>query len=104
MNEQYAAVPDGLAALDQLVGRSVVGRDGESLGRIHELRVEVSGHDWVITHYVIGVAGLLERFGVGLKLLVGGRTSPYVVPVDQMDLSDPKQARVRCARSELHRE
>src|SRR4051812_49370168 len=94
--------PHTSTAMDRLVGRPLVDRDGKSIGRIHELRADVN--DWTVTHFVVGVGGLLERLGVVLKLIVGGRISPYVIPVDQVDLSDPKQARVRCARSELRRD
>jgi len=104
MKEHSPLDQDRLLPLDRLVGRRVVDRDGQKAGRIHEVRVQVIGLDWVMTHYVIGVAGLMERLGVGVKLLVGGSTSPYVVPVDQIDFSDPKQARLRCTRTELHRQ
>jgi len=93
-----------LTPMDRLVGRRVVDREGKSIGRVHELRTDIHGDNWTVTHFVVGVGGLLERLGVALTLIVGGRTRPYVVPVDQMDLSDPKQARLRCARSELRRD
>jgi sporulation protein YlmC with PRC-barrel domain len=95
---------DTSTAMDLLVGRPVVDRDGTSIGRIHELRADINGDEWTVTHFVVGVGGLLERLGVALKLIVGGGTRPYLVPVDQVELSDPKQARVRCARSELRRD
>jgi sporulation protein YlmC with PRC-barrel domain len=104
MKERSCVVPHTFTPMDRLVGRPVVDRNGESIGRIHELRADVNGDDWTITHFVVGVGGLLERLGVALKLIVGGSTSPYVVPVDQVELSNPKQARVRCARSELRRD
>jgi hypothetical protein len=104
MKDAASVVPHTLTPMDLVVGRTVVDRDGESIGRIHELRADVRGDEWTVTHFVIGVGGLLERLGVAVKLIVGGSMRPYVVPVDQMDLSDPKQARVRCARSELRRD
>jgi hypothetical protein len=103
MKDGPYVVAHTLTPMDRLVGLPVVDRNGEPIGRIHELRADVNGDDWIVTHFVVGVGGLLERLGVALKLIVGGRASPYVVPVDQLELSDPKQARVRCARSELRR-
>jgi len=81
--------------MDSLIGRHVVDRNGESVGRIHELRADVNGAHWTVTHFVVGVGGLLERLGVALKLIVGGTMRPYIVPVEHMDLSDPHRPRVR---------
>jgi len=88
-------------AMDQLVGRRVIDRHGRSVGRIQELRVEMRGSEWIVTRYLIGVAGMLERFGLGLKLLIGRRVSGYMVRPDQIDLSDPRRARLTCSREEL---
>jgi len=90
--------------MDSLIGHHVVDRNGESVGRIHELRADVNGAHWTVTHFVVGVGGLLERLGVALKLIVGGTMRPYIVPVEHMDLSDPHRPRVRCTRSELQRQ
>jgi sporulation protein YlmC with PRC-barrel domain len=104
MKEPSGIGPHTLTPMDRLVGRPVVDRDGKLVGRIHELRADVTGDDWTITHFLVGVGGLLERLGVVLTLMVGGKGSPYVVPVDQVDLSDSRQARLRSRRSELRRE
>lgn len=95
--------PESIAtlAIDQLVGRRVVDRDGRSVGRIHEVRVDRRDAEWIVTHYLIGVAGLLERLGVGIKLLIGWRTSGYIVKADQLDLSEPEHARLTCSRDDL---
>lgn len=88
-------------ALDRLIGRPVIDRAGRSFGRIQEVRVKMRGSEWIVTHYLIGVAGLLERLGLGLKLIVGLRLSGYVVRAEQIDLSDPRHGRLTCARDEL---
>lgn len=95
--------PDSIAtlAMDHLVGRRVIDREGRSVGRIQELRAERRGSEWIVTHYLIGVAGVLERLGVGMKLLVGWRASGYIVRTDQVDLSDPHHARLTCSRNDL---
>ena len=64
MNERSSIGPHTSTPMDRLVGRPVVDRDGKSIGRIHELRADVNGDDWTVTHFVVGVGGLLERFGV----------------------------------------
>jgi sporulation protein YlmC with PRC-barrel domain len=104
MKEPTSTTPAASTPLDRLVGKSVIDRDGKSVGRLHELRVDVNGDDWTVTHALVGVGGLLERLGLALKLIVGRSSSPYVVPVDQMDFSDPKQLRIRRARADLRRE
>jgi hypothetical protein len=46
----------------------ILGRWGAAL---EESRAEKRGTGWVITEYVLGSAGLLERLGVAVKLLFG---------------------------------
>jgi hypothetical protein len=87
--------------VDRLVGRRVVDSDGKSAGRIEEFRVEVRGADWLITEYVLGVAGLLERLNVGVSLVVGRSTKARVAAAGQMDISDPAHPRLLCRRTEL---
>jgi hypothetical protein len=89
--------------LDRLLGREVLAKDHRRIGRLEEFRVESSGPDWVITDYVIGAAGLFERLGVGLKLLVGRRGGGYVARWDQVDISDPRHPRLTCGLEELRR-
>jgi len=76
--------------IDLLVGRTVVAGNGQSVGRIHEFRVDVRGKDWVVTEVVLGVGGLLERLNVGIKLIVGGKVGRKIATVDQIDITDPK--------------
>jgi hypothetical protein len=89
--------------LDRLLGRTVRGRNGRWIGRLEEFRSERRGDGIVITAYVIGVAGLLERLGVGLKLLVGRAVGGHVARWDQLDISDPDRPRLTCAVEELER-
>ena len=86
--------------VDRLLGRRVLDRDGQSAGRIQELRVDVRDA-WRVTTYVLGVGGLLERLHIGLTLLLGGRVRAKVVRADQVDLSDPERPRLTCGRDEL---
>src|SRR5436190_24387928 len=90
--------------LDRLVGREVYTADDRRLGRLEELRVERRATAWVITEYLIGAAGLLERLGLGLGLIVGmKRASGYVARWDQLDLSNPDRPTLTCSVDSLQR-
>jgi hypothetical protein len=72
------------------------------VGRIEEVRAEKQGVDLVVTAYVIGLAGLAERLGVGLRLLVGrARTRGYLARWDQLDIRDVERPRLVCPVEEL---
>jgi hypothetical protein len=90
-----------LLPLDRLIGRVVVDKNGESAGRIQELRVEVRSSHWVVTEYVLGMGGLLERLNLGVRLVLGARVQGRVARADQIDISDPARPRLTCRRDEL---
>jgi hypothetical protein len=91
--------------LDRLLGREVHTANNRRLGRLEEFRAERQGRDWVVTEYVIGAAGLAERLGVGVRLILGiSRAAGYVARWDQMDLSNPDRLRISCPVKELRRE
>lgn len=87
--------------LDRLLGRVVLTRNNQRLGRLQDCRVEKHGHEWTIVEYVIGVAGLLERLGVGVRLVVGLRPGGFVARWDQLDISDPARPRLTCGVEDL---
>ncbi len=87
--------------LDRLLGRQVHARNNTRVGRIEEFRAEQSRDRWVVTEYVIGRMGLLERLHVGFTLLLGGRRQGYAARWDQIDISDPAHPRLLCAVEEL---
>ena len=90
--------------LDRLIGRQVRTANGRRLGRLHECRAEPSGGEWMVLEYVVGVAGLFERLGLGVRLVLGlGRPSGYIVRWDQLDLSDAERPRLTCSIAELRR-
>jgi hypothetical protein len=89
--------------LDRLLGRRVLAGNNRSIGRLEEFRVEPSGNSWIVTDYVIGVGGLVERLGLGIRLIVGGRSGGYLAHWDQIDLTDPDRPRLRCAIADLRR-
>ena len=87
--------------LDRLLGRQVLSGNNRPVGRLEEFRAEKRGAGYVITDYVIGVAGLLERLGLGVKLLLGRKTGGYLARWDQLDLRDPHHPRLLCSVEEL---
>jgi hypothetical protein len=90
--------------LDRLVGRNVYTANNRRLGRLEEFRATRRAGQWIISEYVVGMAGLLERLGLGVRLLLGiKRTGGYVVGWDQLDLSEPARPRLTCSVEELRR-
>ena len=91
--------------VDRLIGRMVYTANRRRLGRLEEFRAEQRGSAWVITDYVIGTAGLIERLGLGVRLTLGiERAGGYVARWDQVDLTDPDHLRITCAVGDLRRE
>jgi len=90
--------------LDRLIGRRVVTANNRPLGRLEECRVERRASAWVVTEWVVGSAGLLERLGLGARLVFGlSRGSSYIIRWDQLDLSDPEKPRLSCPIADLRR-
>jgi hypothetical protein len=89
--------------LDRLLGRKVIGPDGRSVGRLEEFRAVQRGEDWLVTEYVLGPAGLLERLGLGTRVVLGWRRGGLVARWDQMDVTNPERPRLLCRVDELKR-
>ena len=89
--------------LDSLLGRPVLAGNNHRVGRLEEFRTEMRGTECVITEYVIGVAGLSERLGLGVKLLFGRSRTGYVARWDQIDISDTDHPRLLCPVEELRK-
>ena len=98
-----------LVALERYVGKPVCDADGRSIGRLHEIRVREDSGELVVLDYLVGRAGLLERFsltelGREIGFLFGvDRGEGYVVPWDCMEF--PADGQPRCTRraAELER-
>jgi hypothetical protein len=90
--------------LDCLLGRRVLSRTNETEGRVEEFRAEKRGTGAIVTGYVIGRMGLLERLGVGVRLLIG-RHQPggYIARWDQLDITNPERPRLLCTLRELRK-
>lgn len=92
---------EGEVRLDLLLGREVRAGNNRRVGRLEEFRAEVREGACVVTEMVIGVAGLLERFGLGVKMILGKKGGGYVARWDQIDLSDPVHPRLTCSVNDL---
>ena len=57
--------------IDRLLGRRVLAPNGRPAGRLEEFRAEVRDGHCIVTEYVIGAAGLIERLGVAARGLLG---------------------------------
>jgi sporulation protein YlmC with PRC-barrel domain len=51
--------------LSELLGREVNTESGEDLGRVHDVRAELTSRSLKVTGLVVGQFGLLERLGLG---------------------------------------
>ena len=99
--------------LHHLAGRKVRDVSGEFVGRIHELCAEIElhehGNDYVVREFRIGTIGVLEFLGGSyfirelLHTLHLVRADRYVVPWEQLDLTDPEHPRLTIARDALVR-
>ncbi len=91
--------------LDRLLGREVLTANHRRLGRVEEFRAERRGADWIVTEYIIGAAGMVERLGLAARLLLGlSRARGYVARWDQVDLSNPDRLRITCPVGDLRQE
>lgn len=105
-----AATPAREVRLELLVGRKVFDAAGECVGRIEEVRAEVDGPDHVVREFHVGKLAVFERLLEGrllralLRRLSAHRLwTGYVVPWQEMDLSDPERPRARRRKAELKR-
>jgi hypothetical protein len=91
--------------LDRLVGREVYATNHRRIGRLHECRAERRRSTWIVTEYVIGTAGLMERLGLGIRLILGlERAHGYVARWDQITFADPNRPMLTCSVTELRQE
>jgi hypothetical protein len=97
-----------LVRFERVVGDVVRDCTGRKLGHLHEARTRQEGADLVVVDYLVGPAGLLERFslerfGRELAGLFGfaGAPSGYVVPWHRMDFSPAGNPRCTCRAEEL---
>jgi sporulation protein YlmC with PRC-barrel domain len=91
--------------LELLLGCQVVANDGTPVGRIEEICAREQEGELVVTEYLLGAYGVLERLSVSpisramLDLL--HLRSGYRVPWDKLELVDVTCPRLICSFSEL---
>jgi hypothetical protein len=91
-----------------LLGKKVRDPSGKCAGRIEEIVAEEDGDECLVSHYLLGRSGLIQRLSVTdlsvffLRFLGAlGRPRDHRVSWEQMDLSDPRRPRLRCSIEEL---
>ncbi|MBV9211421.1 MAG: hypothetical protein JOZ52_12360 [Acidobacteria bacterium] len=94
--------------LELLLGRRVYAISGHRVGRVEEVRAEVSQGECVVTEFHVGSYAAFERlsaYSIGRTILrLFGATRAgggYRVPWDKLDLSDPARPRLMCSTKEL---
>lgn len=94
--------------VELLLGRQVYDANGEKVGRIEEFRVEDDGNSCRIETYLIGASALIQRLSAWTLVRPIQRAlrsrklySVFEVRWQDMDLSDPKQPRLRISGKDL---
>ena len=94
--------------LEALIGRRVLGPNGETVGRLEEAVAELEGSECRIQEFHAGAYAFFERLSalsIGRALLkafgkhAGARA--YRIPWAKLDLADPERPRLLCSASEL---
>jgi len=96
--------------LELLLGKRVLGLNGEKVGHLEEVRAELREGECLVEEFHVGSFALVERlaaYSIGRAILrVLGATRHYGgfrVRWDKMDLSDPEHPRLLCSIDELER-
>lgn len=94
--------------VELLVGTKVHDINGESVGRIEEIRAEQDGKSCRVESYLVGASALIDRLSAWtlvrpIKRGLRNRRilAVYEVPWQEMDLSDPTHPRLRVAKRDL---
>jgi len=89
--------------LELLLGREIVDANGKRVGRIEEAIAQKRDGEWVVTEFLCGRFGAMERFSIHhlgsaiVHLLGATGTSPKAQRIkwDDLDLSDPEHPRLK---------
>jgi hypothetical protein len=96
-------------ALERLLGTRVRDADGRHAGRLEEVHARRRGGELLVSEWVLGTAGFIERLSLGplLRALLGRRLYPeaarYTLGWDELDLTDPERPRFRGRVEDLER-
>jgi hypothetical protein len=89
--------------LELLLGREVLDANGRKVGRIEEAIARKRGGEWVVTEFLCGSFGMMERFSIhhfGSVLMhrlgaTGTTSQAQRIKWDELDLSDPEHPRLK---------
>ncbi len=94
--------------LDTFLGKKVYDPAGQCAGRIEEVVARTEHGQCIVEEFHLGGVGLLQRLSIAhfaerliAPLGATGRRASHSASWEQMDLSDAKHPRLRCAISEL---
>ncbi len=94
-------------ALELLQGRRVRDARGDVVGRLEEIRADWRDSRVYVMEYLIGPAALLERLAIRwlpiLRIPHERVRMGYVAEWHQLDISNPRQPRLRGLRDQLKR-
>ena len=93
-----------------LIGRRVRAMNGRVIGRLEEIRTKEGPRGCYVEEFLTGGYGVLERLAAStitraMFQVIGARQteSSYRIPWDKLDLSNPKEPRLRGEVSELRK-
>lgn len=89
--------------LELLLGREIVDANGEKVGRLEEAIAQKIDGEWVVTEFLCGKFGAMERFSIhhlGNTLMhmlgaTGKSQKAQKIKWSDLDLSDPEHPRLR---------
>ena len=81
--------------LTDLLGTTVVTESGQRLGRVHDVRAELTPRTLKVTGLVVGEAGPLERLGLGAPRSTARVRAHDVVPWSAVVRADRRGVVVR---------
>ena len=94
--------------LELLIGKRVFALNGQSIGRLEEVRAELNNRgSCFVTEFLVGSYAVLERLAalkIGramLRVLRLRKSEGYRIRWDQIDLSDPRRPQLACEVDEL---
>ena len=84
-----------MTRFSDLLGVHVHTASGDHLGRVHDLRAELTSRSLKVNGLVVGKFGLLERLGIGAPESGGGIRTRDVVPWSAVVRADRRGIVVR---------
>lgn len=93
--------------VELLLGEKVFGLNGQSIGRLEDIRTEVNRGHYFVSEFLVGSYAVLERLAawrIGrsiLRVLKAKKKEGYRVRWDQLDLTDPQRPRLLCGVDDL---